>query len=517
MNLANIIEVSCQANTDKACVVHGEARLTYREMWERSNQLARSLAEMGVEHGDRVGIFATNGFQFLEMFFAVIKLGAIFVSLNYRLREKEITYVLNDAEPKALILSERYVELLSSIRDDLPSVKEYIVLGQAPADMIEYEAALSAQSSEAYPIAPVEPDDCFCILYTSGTTGVPKGAMLTHGNIVNAATQAAEADEGEPPPPGITLVNVPMYHIAGVMAPMGMVRGGTVVILSRFDPALFLETVEKEEITTTYLVPTMLRAILDHPDFHKWDLSSLESIAYGAAQMPHNLLLRAMKELPVDYINTFGQTEGLGTITSLTPEDHQLVGTEEEIKKKIHRLTGVGQVIPGYEIRVVDESGRDVPSGEVGEFIARGPRVMGGYWKKPKATGETLRDGWLHTGDLVYMDEDGYVYLAGRKKDMINRAGENIYPVELEETLHRHPKIAESAVIGVPDDYWGEIVKAYIVLKPGETADSGEIIEFCRENLASYKKPEIVEFIDELPKNALGKVLKNVLREAVSK
>ena len=515
MNIASLIEQSGKENADKICVVDGDCRLTFREMEERADRLARALVEMGVEPGDRVGIFLTNCFQYIEMFYAITKIGAVFVSLNFRLREKETTYILNNAGAKVLILGERYVDLMQSIRRELSSVTSYMVIGQAPPGMESYEDVVTAQSPDPFPVASVPDDATFTIIYTSGTTGLPKGAMLTHGNLLTTFEEAAAAADPEDESAmvtGTTLVNVPMYHIAGVLAPLGAIRGVTVVILSRFDPGMFFEAIEREKVVSTYLVPTMLRAILDHPDFSKRDLSSLQNITYGAAPMPITLLRRALKDLPVNYTNTFGQTEGFGTITSLTPEDHQLEGDEEEIQKKIKRLSGVGTPLAGYEIRIVDEQDRDVPLGVVGELIARGKRVMKGYWNNPEATREALLDGWLHTGDLVSMDEDGYLYMGGRTKDMINRAGENIYSIEIEETLHTHPKVAESAVIGVPDEYWGEIVKALIVLKPGEEATPDEIIAFCRERLASYKKPSIVEFVEALPKNALGKVLKNVLR-----
>ena len=514
MNIASIIELSCMGNADRLCVVDDHHRLTYRQMAKRADRLAHALVEMGVEPGDRVALFLTNCYQFIEMFYAVTKIGAVFVSLNYRLRGRETTHILNDAAAKVLILEDRYEELIQSIRTDLPSIEAYIVIGNASSDMHAYETLLSAQSEEPYPVVELDDDAIFTIIYTSGTTGLPKGAMLAHANLIAAMeAAAAAAEDAEPAPPAIQLVTIPMYHIAGVLAPVGTVRGNTAVILPRFDPVLFLEAVEKEKVTTTYLVPTMLRTILDHPDFSKYDLRSLKSITYGAAQMPIDLLLRALEMLPADYTNTFGQTEGLGTITSLTPEDHKLEGSKEEIDNKIRRLSGVGKVIPGYEIRVVDDEGRDVPVGEIGEFIARGRSTMKGYWNKPDASEEVFDEGWLHTGDLVTMDEDGYLYTAGRKKDMINRAGENIYPVEVEEVLDSHPKVSESAVFGVPDEYWGEIVKAVVVLRSGEAADAEELIAYCRENLASYKKPSIVEFVDELPKSAVGKVLKNLLRE----
>lgn len=514
MNIASVIDMSCQTNADRLCVVEGNHRLTYDQMSKRANRLARALIDIGVGPGDRVGIFLTNCFQYIEMFYAIIKIGGVFVSLNYRLRGREATYILNNAEAKVLILGERYVDLIQSIRSDVPCIENYIVIGQAPDDMRDYESVLSSMSETSCNSVDLEDDAVFTILYTSGTTGLPKGAMLTHQNLISALEAAAAASEDEEPkPPDITLVTVPMYHIAGVLAPIGTIRGNTTVILPRFDPGLFLETVEKEKVTATYLVPTMLRAIMDHPDFSKRDLSSLNSITYGAAPMPIELLKRALIALPVEYTNTFGLTEGLGTITSLTPEDHKLEGSEEEIEKKMRRLSGVGKAISGYEIRVVDTQGRDVPVGEVGEFVARGKSVMKGYWNKPEASQEALQEGWLHTGDLVRMEEDGYLYTAGRKKDMVNRAGENIYPVEVEEILDSHPNVRESAVIGVPDDYWGEIVKAVVVLEPGVQITEEELIEYCRENLASYKKPSIVEFMDELPKNAVGKVLKNLLRQ----
>ena len=518
MNIASLIEQSCKENADKFCVVDGDHRLTYRDMEERANRLARALVEMGVEPGDRVGIFLTNCFQYIEMFYAITKIGAIFVSLNFRLREKETTYILNNAEAKILIMGERYVNLMQSIQPDLSFITDYIVIGQAPPGMKRYEEVLASHSPEPYPVASIPDDATFTIIYTSGTTGLPKGAMLTHANLVSAFEDAAATvpEEQTAMPSGTTLVNVPMYHIAGVLAPLGAIRGENIVILSRFDPGVFLETIEREKVVSTYVVPTMLRAILDHPDFSKRDLSSLQNILYGAAPMPIKLIRRALKVLPANYTNTFGLTEGFGTISSLTPEDHRLEGDDEEIKKKMRRLSGVGKAIPGYELRVVDARGRDVRVGEVGEVLARGKRIMKGYWNNPEATKEAIRDGWLHTGDLVSMDEDGYLYLGGRTKDMINRAGENIYPIEIEETLHSHPKVVESAVIGVPDEYWGEIVKAVIVLKPGERATPEEIIEFCRGRLASYKKPSIVEFVEELPKNALGKVLKSVLRGETS-
>jgi acyl-CoA synthetase (AMP-forming)/AMP-acid ligase II len=512
MNFALNIEKSCKIFPNKTCVVQGEIRLTFSQMEERANRQARALLAMGVNPGDRVAIFQTNCFQFAEMIYAVGKVGGIFVNLNFRLRGEEVSYILNNSKPKALILGDRYVELVKNIQSNLPSIKSYIVIGTPPADMEGYETILSRQSPTPFPCVPVEGNDTACLIYTSGTTGLPKGAMLTHANIV---TPLADKHSF---PAGTLFLNVPMYHIAGVVSTLlPLYRGDTQVILTQFETGAFLEIVQKEKVATTYLVPTMLQGILDHSDFPKRDFSSLKGIGYGASPMPVKLLMRAKEVLKVEYTNYFGLTESTGIVSVLSPEDHRLEGTKEEVEKKTRRLAGIGHGIPEGEVRIVDNEDRDVPTGTVGEICARGKKVMKGYWNNPEATEETLRGGWLHTGDLASMDEDGYLYLAGRKKDMIIRGGENIYPVEIENVLHSHPKVLESAVIGVPDEYWGEIVKAVIVLKPGQQATSEEIIEYCREKLASYKKPAIVEFVEALPKNAMQKVLKNVLRGGTPK
>ena len=507
MNFAVPIERSCETNPNKTCVVQGDFRLTYGQMGERANRLARALVEGGLKPGDRVAIFQTNCFQFAEMIYAIAKVGGIFLNLNFRLRGEEISYILSNAEPKILILGERYVDLIRNIRPKLPFIKKYMVIGQPPSDMQGYESVISRQSPAPYPCVPVQGDDTACLIYTSGTTGLPKGAMITHANIVTPFTDRYSF------PAGTLLLNVPMYHIAGVVSTLlPLYRGDTQVVLTQFETGIFLEIVEKEKVVATYLVPTMLQGILDHPDFPKRNLSSLKAIGYGASPMPVKLLMRAKGLLKVDYTNYYGLTESTGIVSVLSPEDHRLEGTDDELEKRTHRLAGIGRSIPEGEVRIVDDRDRDVPMGTVGEILARGKKIMKGYWNNPKATEETLRGGWLHTGDLASRDEDGYLYLAGRKKDMIIRGGENIYPVEIENALHSHPKVLEAAVIGVPDDYWGEVVKAVIVLKPGERATSEEIIEYCRERLASYKKPAIVDFVESLPKNAMQKVLKNVLR-----
>jgi acyl-CoA synthetase (AMP-forming)/AMP-acid ligase II len=512
MNFASNIENSCKLNPDKTCVVQGELRLTFSQMEERADRLARALVETGIKPGDRVAIFQTNCFQFCEMLYAVGKAGGIFVNLNFRFRGEEVSYILNDCTPNVLILGDRYSELIQSIRSNLPSIGHYIVIGEHPADWIGYESLLSRQSAAPFSCHAAQEDDTACLIYTSGTTGYPKGAMITQANILTPLTDRYTIGEGT------LLLNVPMYHIAGVVSTLlPLYRGDTQIVLPQFETGIFLDTVEREKVSATYLVPTMLQGILDHPDFPKKDLSSLRHIGYGASPMPVSLLMRAKKLLNADFTNYFGLTESTGIVSVLSPEDHLLEGSPEEIAKKTRRLAGIGRSIPEGQVRIVDDQDRDVPTGHVGEIVARGKKVMKGYWNKAKATEEALWGGWLHTGDLASMDEDGYLTLAGRKKDMIIRGGENIYPVEIENVLHSHPKVLEAAVIGVPDQYWGEIVKAVIVLRPGQQATAEEIIGYCHEKLASYKKPAIVEFVAALPKNAMQKVLKNVLRGAASR
>ena len=507
MNFALHIEKSCRDNPDKTCIIQDDLRLTFGQMEGRANRLARALKEMGVKPGDRVAILQTNCFQFGEMLYAIGKIAGIFVNLNFRLRGEEVSYILNNCQPKVLILGERYGELIQGIRSNLPSIEHYVSIGHPQPEMIEYESLLSRASSDPFPSISVQGDDTACLIYTSGTTGFPKGAMITHANITTPLTDRYTIG------PGTLLLNVPMYHIAGVVSTLlPLYRGDTQVVLPQFETGVFLDIVEREKVAATYLVPTMLQGILDHPDFPKKDLSSLRHIGYGASPMPIKLLLRAKELLKADFTNYFGLTESTGIVSVLSPEDHRLEGPPEEADKKARRLAGIGRAIPEGEVRIVDDQDRDVPTGVVGEILARGKKVMKGYWNKPEATAETLRGGWLHTGDLASRDEDGYLTLAGRKKDMIIRGGENIYPVEIENVLHGHPKVLEAAVIGVPDEHWGEVVKAVIVLKPGQQARADEITEYCRERLASYKKPALVEFVDALPKNAMQKVLKNVLR-----
>ena len=306
--------------------------------------------------------------------------------------------------------------------------------------------------------------------------------------------------------------------IAGIQAVMAAIYGGRTLIIQRqFEPVEWMTLVQEEKANRAMMVPTMLKMLMDHKDFETFDLSSLEVITYGAAPMPLEVIKRAIGQFPgTFFINAFGQTETAATITMLPPEDHLLEGSEEEIEKKLNRLTSIGKPLSDVEVRIVDEDGGEVAVGETGEIVAHGPRLMKGYWNQQAATAEALRGGWLYTGDLGYFDEDGYIFLSGRAKDFIKRAGEMVSPEEVEQILHSHPAIDEAAIIGVPDLDWGERVRAIVVAKPGSTIDEEEVISYCKDRMASFKKPESVVVVDELPRNPLGKVLKRVLREEYS-
>ena len=301
---------------------------------------------------------------------------------------------------------------------------------------------------------------------------------------------------------------------------MAAIYGGRTLVMERqFDAKEWMELVAREKVNRAMMVPTMLKQLIEHPDFAKHDLSSLKVITYGAAPMPLEVIKRAVGVFPgVSFINAFGQTETASTITTLGPEDHIISGTEEEKERKLKRLSSIGKSMSDVEMKIVDEDGRELPPGQVGEIVARGPRVMTGYWKDEEKTQKTIdKEGWVHTGDMSYRDEDGYFYLTGRATDMIIRGGENISPEEVEVVLRSHPKIEEAAVIGVPDEEWGEQPKAIVVLKQGETATAEEITEYCRERMASYKRPRSVVFVDKLPRNPMGKVLRRVRRQQYGK
>ena len=512
MNTTDFLSIATAICPERDCVVFEGKRFSYAKINDRVNQLAHALHLFGVKKGDRVGILSVNCNEHVETYFATAKLGGIFVPMNYRAKAEELEYMINRAEIKVLFVGSRYMDLVNSVRPQLSSVEQIIFIDRNKKG--NYEELVAAQPVDEI-MAEIADDDTTILLFTSGTTGRPKAVPLRHDAFV-----VYVLDNVEPANPDIeerNILTVPLYHVAGIQSMFPAIYGGrTLVMMQQFELKEWMETVERERATRAMLVPTMLKWIVDNPDFTKYDLSSLRVITYGAAPMPFDVVKKAIELMPqVQFINGYGQTESASTLTMLGPEDHRIVGTEEEKQKKWKRLQySIGKPLPDVRIRIVDEEGRSLPPHTVGEIHAKGPRIMRGYWGDEQKTAQTMtKDGWLRTGDLGYFDEEGYVYLTGRADDLIIRGGENIAPEEVEEVLNCHPKIEEACVIAVADDEFGQQPFACCVLKEGKVCTAEEVMEFCRERIASFKRPRGVVFVDALPRNPMGKILRKKLRE----
>ena len=513
MNTTEFLMITSSIVPDRTAMAFEGKRVSYGDLSDRANRLANALIGFGVGKGDMVAALQVNCSEFVETYFAAAKIGAIFVPLNFRAKSDELSYMISNCEAKALFFGERYLDMVTSFRPQCPHTKHFICYESKPADMLAYSEVLAAASPEEV-FTEIDDDDVTILMYTAGTTGRPKAVPLTHNSfstyVLNNVTPVdLETEE-------TNILTVPLYHVAGVQAVMAAIYGGrTLAMMRQFEAKEWLNTVQQEKANRAMLVPTMLKRVIDDPDLDKYDLSSLRVITYGAAPMPFEVIKKAIELFPgVMFINAFGQTETASTITLLGPEDHVITGTEEEKAKKLKRLqSSIGRPMDDVEIKIVDDDLKEVPTGEVGEIIARGPRIMSGYWKDAEKTAKALTpDGWLRTSDKGYVDDEGYIYLAGRGDDMIIRGGENISPEEVENVLYAHPKVDEAAVIGVPDPDWGQEPKAIVVLKEGETATADEIMEFCRQKLSSFKRPRYIAFVDELPRTSTGKVLKRDLR-----
>lgn len=504
--LGDFVSRNARKFPNKMAVVFRDKRLTHKEVNDRANAVANSLLNLGVEKGDRVALLAGNTFEYIEMYFGPAKAGAIFAPINTTMVARELEYVLKYLRPRVLILQQRFLDTIESIKAGL-DIQTYVVMGPGAQGMESYDRLIQ-EGSRQEPAVELDGEDIALIIFTGGTTGMPRGAMHSHrGLICNAHTMAIEFKQASD---DVEIHMTPMYHTAmASQTYSSTLMGNKHVILEGFEPVQVLEAIAREKVTIGFMVPTIINAILQVPDLEKYDLRSLRVILYGGAPMPIKLLEKALQTIGCGFLQLFGQTEGGPLIAVLPPEDHVIDGPPEKTK----RSRASGRATVNYEIRVVGAQDRDVPLGEVGEIIGRSVSMTKGYWDRPEETAELLKNGWLHTGDLGYQDEDGYIYIVERKKDMIISGGKNIYSPEIEEVLYRHPAILEATVFGVPDDYWGEAVKACVALKPGQVLTEEEVIQFCKENLASYKKPKSVDFLKELPKSPQGKILKRVLRE----
>jgi acyl-CoA synthetase (AMP-forming)/AMP-acid ligase II len=511
MNTTEFLAIASAIVPERAAIIFQGQEISFAGLSRRVNRLANALADRGVAAGDRIATMQVNCNQGIETYFAAAQLDAIYTPLNFRAKAEELEHLLAIAQPSILFVGERYLALLGAY-EALSPERVVVLDGPATEGRTSYDGLLAGAAPGELHFPQAGDDATTVIMFTAGTTGVPKGVMLSHDSF--ASYLLANVSPADPEEEETNLLAVPLYHIAGLQAALAAVYGGrTLVVMRQFEPLEWLTLAQRHRANRAMLVPTMLKRLLDHPRFHQFDLSALKVITYGAAPMPLEVIKKAIQALPgVQFINAFGQTETASTITMLPPEDHLLSAAPEELEKKLRRLTSIGKPLEDVEVRIVAEDGSPVPVGHVGEIVARGPRMMKGYWRQESATRDTLRSGWVYTGDLGYRDEDGYIYLAGRARDFIKRGGEMISPEEVEQMLMSHPGVEEAAVIGVPDVEWGEQVRALVVRRSPRVTEA-ELTGHCRQRLASFKLPRSVVFIDELPRNALGKVLKRELRQ----
>ena len=497
--MADVVREHAAGRPDVVALRCGTRALTYAELDERSNRLAQALLTAGVRGGDRVAHLDRTAPEIVELLFATSKIGAVTVPLNWRLAPAELETIVADAHCRVMIAGPSYREVAREIAQEVPQRLEVIDTGEDYEQRLQVCAAIDPGHRGAAGDVAVQ-------MYTSGTTGLPKGVLTTQRNL---AAAYLSADVWAFDSCSISLTPLPMFHIGGIgWAYLGLVKGATTILVSEFDAAQVIDLLERERVTNAVFVPTILQLLSAVPGAAERDYSSLRSIAYGASPITTPVLRAALRTFRCPLFGVYGLTETTGGVIQLRPEDHDADGARQ------HLLRSAGRPLPWVEMRVVDPAGGgDCPAGEVGEVWLRAPNVMAGYYERAAETAAALTaDGWLRTGDGGYRDDDGYLFLTDRMKDMIVSGGENIYPVEVEEVLSHHPGVAEVAVIGVPDDRWGETVMALVVPAPGAVVGAAELVAFARESLAGYKLPRAVEFVDQLPRSPAGKVLKRELR-----
>ena len=518
MNTAEFLMISAAIVPDRIAIAGPDERITYAELQSRANRLAQAFQELGIGRGQAIGVMAVNSVEFAEIYYAAAAVGATLVPLNFRAKPEELTYMIDSTDVTTLFIAERYYSIYESIQASTPSVKHVIPMDFEKVGLSSLKTL--RDTHEDMPVfADTDDKDATLIIFTSGTTALPKGVVLSYqaltALVVN--TQApADPSVGQQ----VVLVSVPFFHIAGATTLMSAVFSGRrLVVLPQFDPQAWLSAVEKEGVTHAFVVPTMLKRVIEVDDFDRYNLSALQLITYGAAPMPYEVVRRAVdvfapNHANVGLMNSYGQTEATGSMTTLGPDDHRLDGNPEENDLKIQRLRSVGRAMTDIDVAILLPDGRQAPVNEPGEICIRGDRIMRGYNKRDDDTESALHDGWLHTGDVGKIDGGGYLFITGRIKDMVIRGGENIGPAEIEQVLEDHPGVAEAAVIGVPDVEWGEVCKAIMVPVGGAMLPSEqELTEYVKSRLASYKAPAYYQWVDELPRNPLGKILKTELRD----
>lgn len=476
---------------------------TFGQTNARVNRLVSALRAEGVGKGDRLAVLSLDSHRYVEIVLAALKLGAVYVPLNYRLRRNEVDTLVKRAKPVAFFYDFRYDDLLRDLPDCHPSIRLFISLNTS--DISPYEL-LIASGDESEPPVVSGDDDIIGLAFTSGTTGLPKGVLQSQRMMKAIVTE--QIIEFRMRPDDVRYSAAPTFHITGICQLLMCVAYGTPsLIVPQFDPRTTLDFLAADQLTGVFMVPTMISTILALPDVHDYGYDRLRLLYYGASAMSPNLLQRAMDTFHCDFLNAFGAGTEAGLQTVLTPEDHRAA-----LDGNSALLGSIGKPAYGVALRIVDDDLNDVAVGEVGEIATRSDMVMDGYLGMPEETDRALRGGWFRAGDMGYLDDSGYLYLSGRKKDMIVRGGENIYPIEIESVLAEHPAVAQSAVVGVPDEHWSEIVRAWVALRPGAGASAEELAAHCAERLATFKVPAQFRIVDVLPTNASGKILKRELR-----
>jgi long-chain acyl-CoA synthetase len=504
--IADVIRIHGAERPDAPALELDGRSLTFGDLDRRSSQVAQALQACGVSKGDRVAFIDKNGLEYFEVTFGLAKVGAVGVAVNWRLAPVEMAQIIDDAEAEVVIVGADFFAHVEKIEGDLQRVRHVVAIGDDHARWTGYEDWLGAQPAED-PGVQSGADDVAFQLYTSGTTGLPKGVMLTNGNFFQGAVKLAGPwgfDESS-----VNLALMPMFHIAGAgWSMVGLVLGARTVVLRDVDPARILQLIPEFGITNAFMVPAVIQFLLMTPGVEECDFSTLRKLVYGASPITEKILTQGIERFGCEFVQVYGLTETTGAITQLDGDEHDPVN-------RPHLLRSCGRPYEWVELKVVDaETGEEKGPNEIGELWTRSHQNMAGYWNNPQATAEAINeDGWFRTGDAGYVDDEGYVFLHDRVKDMIVSGGENVYPAEVENALMKHPAVADVAVIGVPDEKWGEAVKAIVVPAAGQTPTEEELITFAREHLAGFKLPKSVDFTDVLPRNPSGKLLKRELRE----
>jgi len=500
--LADMLDVALEIDPNKAAISFEGAEITYRQLDDGANRVANGLINLGVQPGDRVAVQLDNRPEFVEIFLGIMRSGAVIVPANVMYKAEEIRHIVSDSGAKALFISGKVSSKIEEIGPKLPGLERVIEVGEQALKNSSSFQSLTAGVSSERPRISVEPDDFAIIQYTSGTTGKPKGAVVSHGNVTAALDMGSRLQQVDVCEDDVTLLVLPLFHSFALDLCLGrsVLSALTMILVNRFDAGLVFSLFEKQKVTTFWGAPPMYFAFVNTPGLDKYDVSSLRYAFSGAAALPVVILERFKELTGVEIMEGYGLSETSPVLAS-------------NAAAPMNKPGSVGFPYPGVNLCILDDNDRQIPPGEVGEICARGPNIFQGYWNQKQATAEAMRGGWFHTGDLGRVDEDGYYYIVDRKKDMIVVSGYNVYPLEVESALLRHPKLMDCAIIGVPDEYQGESVKAIVVPRSGEELTEQEIIDFCREHLAVFKCPRHVSFLDELPKSASGKVLKRVLRD----